>query len=108
MAFSVRSVGCLLGPVSRSAGLLGGRLPAMQQTRGRMRGNEHQPSSIKRKKQLGWIWRLRTPSGVQVILRHMHKGRKSLSHRRARHGDWISPIKAFPSLSLTLLFFFFF
>ncbi|XP_029071680.1 39S ribosomal protein L34, mitochondrial [Monodon monoceros] len=95
MAFSTRSVGLLLGPVSRSAALLGGRwlqprawlglpdawgLPAVQQTRGKARGNEYQPSNIKRKNKHGWIRRLSKPSGVQVILRRMHKGRKSLSH----------------------------
>nr|XP_010993386.2 39S ribosomal protein L34, mitochondrial [Camelus dromedarius] len=95
MAFFVRSVGRLLGPVSRSAALLGDRWlqpqawlglpdawghPAMQQTRGKARGNEYQPSNIKRKHKHGWIRRLSTPAGVQVILRRMHKGRKSLSH----------------------------
>uniref|UniRef100_A0A8C6DXZ6 Large ribosomal subunit protein bL34m n=1 Tax=Moschus moschiferus TaxID=68415 RepID=A0A8C6DXZ6_MOSMO len=93
---SVGSLGCLLGPVSRSAGLLGGRwlqdprgwlgfpdtwrFPAMQQTRDRMRGNEYQPNNIKRKNKHDWIRRLSTPNGVQVILRCMHKGQKSLSH----------------------------
>ncbi|XP_011799693.1 PREDICTED: 39S ribosomal protein L34, mitochondrial-like [Colobus angolensis palliatus] len=77
--------GSLLGPTSRSAALLGGRwlqprawlgfpdawgLPTPQQPRGKTRGNEYQPSNIKRK----------TPAGVQVILRRMLKGRKSLSH----------------------------
>ncbi|XP_046528453.1 39S ribosomal protein L34, mitochondrial [Equus quagga] len=91
MAFLARSLGRLLGP----AALLGGRwlqprawlglpdawgFPAMQQTRGKARGNEYQPSNIKRKHKHGWIRRLSTPSGVQVILRRMHKGRKSLSH----------------------------
>ncbi|KAF5913715.1 large ribosomal subunit protein bL34m [Diceros bicornis minor] len=95
MAFLARSLGRLWGPVSRSAALLGARwlqprvwlglpdawgLPATQQTRGKARGNEYQPSNIKRKHKHGWIRRLSTPSGVQVILRRMHKGRKSLSH----------------------------
>ncbi|KAJ8796987.1 hypothetical protein J1605_001797 [Eschrichtius robustus] len=55
-----------------------GGLPAVQQTRGKARGNEYQRSNIKRKNKHGWILRLSTPNGVQVILRH--KGRKSLSH----------------------------
>ncbi|KAG8517340.1 39S ribosomal protein L34, mitochondrial [Galemys pyrenaicus] len=95
MAALTGSLGRLLGPVSRSAVLLGGRwlqpwgrlgfpdprcLPALLQTRGRARGNEYQPSNIKRKHKHGWIRRLSTPAGVQVILRRMLKGRKSLSH----------------------------
>ncbi|XP_069349710.1 large ribosomal subunit protein bL34m isoform X1 [Eulemur rufifrons] len=87
--------GSLLGPSGRSAALLGGRwlqprpwlglpdawgLPALQQARGKARGNEYQPSNIKRKRKHGWIRRLSTPAGVQVILRRMLKGRKSLSH----------------------------
>ncbi|XP_006928641.1 39S ribosomal protein L34, mitochondrial isoform X1 [Acinonyx jubatus] len=55
-------------------------LLAAQQSRGKARGNEYQPSNIKRKHKHGWIRRLSTPAGVQVILRRMHKGRKSLSH----------------------------
>ncbi|XP_050625801.1 39S ribosomal protein L34, mitochondrial isoform X1 [Macaca thibetana thibetana] len=87
--------GSLLGPTSRSAALLGGRwlqprawlgfpdawgLPTPQQARGKTRGNEYQPSNIKRKNKHGWVRRLSTPAGVQVILRRMLKGRKSLSH----------------------------
>ncbi|ETE66530.1 39S ribosomal protein L34, mitochondrial, partial [Ophiophagus hannah] len=51
-----------------------------QQIRPRSRGNEYQPSNIKRKHKHGWIRRIRTPSGIEVILRRMLKGRKSLSH----------------------------
>ncbi|XP_008578776.1 PREDICTED: 39S ribosomal protein L34, mitochondrial [Galeopterus variegatus] len=88
-------VGCLWSPACRSAALLGGRwlqprarlglpdtwgLPAPQQARGKARGNEYQPSNIKRKRKHGWLRRLGTPAGVQVVLRRMLKGRKSLSH----------------------------
>uniref|UniRef100_A0A2K6UFF7 Large ribosomal subunit protein bL34m n=3 Tax=Euarchontoglires TaxID=314146 RepID=A0A2K6UFF7_SAIBB len=87
--------GSVLGPACRSTALLGGRwlqprawlgcpdawgLPTPQQARGKARGNEYQPSNIKRKHKHGWIRRLSTPAGVQVILRRMLKGRKSLSH----------------------------
>ncbi|KAK2499289.1 hypothetical protein MC885_018191 [Smutsia gigantea] len=59
------------------AGSIGRRLGL---TRGKARGNEYQPSNIKRKHKHGWARRLSTPAGVQVILRRMYKGRKSLSH----------------------------
>ncbi|XP_058514047.1 large ribosomal subunit protein bL34m [Ochotona princeps] len=48
--------------------------------RGKARGNEYQPSNLKRKHKHGWVRRLSTPAGVQVLLRRMLKGRKSLSH----------------------------
>lgn len=95
MALVGRSPSCLLGRVNRSAALLDVRwlqpqtwlglldswgLPATQPNRGKARGNEYQPSNIKRKHKHGWIKRLSTPAGVQVILRRMLKGRKSLSH----------------------------
>ncbi|XP_074161542.1 large ribosomal subunit protein bL34m [Sminthopsis crassicaudata] len=51
-----------------------------QQVRSKARGNEYQPSNIKRKRKHGWIKRLSTPGGIKVILRRMLKGRKSLSH----------------------------
>lgn len=87
--------GCFGGSAAKTVALLSSRwlqpgvwmgrpdawgLPATQQTRGRTRGNEYQPSNIKRKHKHGWIRRLSTPSGVQVILRRLLKGRKSLSH----------------------------
>ncbi|XP_028640653.1 39S ribosomal protein L34, mitochondrial [Grammomys surdaster] len=90
MAFLARCFGC---QACRSVALLSGRylqsrmglpdawsLLSLQQVRGRARGNEYQPSNIKRKHKHGWVRRLSTPAGVQVILRRMLKGRKSLSH----------------------------
>ncbi|XP_021483259.1 large ribosomal subunit protein bL34m [Meriones unguiculatus] len=92
MAFLSRCFGCY---TCRSVTLFGGRylqsrawmglpdfwgLTSLQQARGRARGNEYQPSNIKRKHKHGWVRRLSTPAGVQVILRRMLKGRKSLSH----------------------------
>ncbi|XP_012789989.1 39S ribosomal protein L34, mitochondrial [Sorex araneus] len=89
------SLARLLGAGGRSMTLLGGRslqsgallelpdagrCPWMQPVRGRTRGNEYQPSNVKRKHKHGWVRRLSTPAGVQVILRRMLKGRKSLSH----------------------------
>ncbi|XP_020500116.1 39S ribosomal protein L34, mitochondrial [Labrus bergylta] len=51
-----------------------------QQVRTRKRGNEYQPKNIKRKRTHGWIKRLSSQGGIEVILRRMFKGRKSLSH----------------------------
>ncbi|XP_017286836.1 39S ribosomal protein L34, mitochondrial [Kryptolebias marmoratus] len=51
-----------------------------QQVRTRKRGTEYQPKNIKRKRTHGWIKRLSTRGGVEVLLRRMLKGRKSLSH----------------------------
>uniref|UniRef100_A0A673T1P8 Large ribosomal subunit protein bL34m n=1 Tax=Suricata suricatta TaxID=37032 RepID=A0A673T1P8_SURSU len=47
---------------------------------GKVCGNEYQLSNIKRKHKHGWIRRLNTAAGIQVIFRRMHKGCKSLSH----------------------------
>ncbi|XP_004647443.1 39S ribosomal protein L34, mitochondrial [Octodon degus] len=86
MAFAA---GFLLGPTGRSAALLGSRwlqprlwlgIPAPLQARGKARGNEYQPSNTKRKRKHGWVRRLSTPAGVQVVLRRMLKGRASLTH----------------------------
>ncbi|XP_067109797.1 39S ribosomal protein L34, mitochondrial [Osmerus mordax] len=51
-----------------------------QQIRTRKRGTEYQPKNIKRKRTHGWIKRLSSPGGIEVILRRMLKGRKSLTH----------------------------
>ncbi|XP_075758894.1 large ribosomal subunit protein bL34m [Pelodiscus sinensis] len=51
-----------------------------QQIRTKARGNEYQPKNLKRKRTHGWCKRISTRSGIEVILRRMLKGRKSLSH----------------------------
>ncbi|KAJ1085782.1 hypothetical protein NDU88_005907 [Pleurodeles waltl] len=52
----------------------------MQPVRTRARGNEYQPKNIKRINTHGWLKRISTRGGIEVILRRMLKGRKSLSH----------------------------
>uniref|UniRef100_A0A663N614 Large ribosomal subunit protein bL34m n=1 Tax=Athene cunicularia TaxID=194338 RepID=A0A663N614_ATHCN len=54
--------------------------PGPPQIRTKARGNEYQPNNRKRKRTHGWIKRISTPAGIEVILRRMLKGRKSLSH----------------------------
>ncbi|XP_063003094.1 large ribosomal subunit protein bL34m [Elgaria multicarinata webbii] len=73
---------CLsLEPARVSPGLPGLATPWIhQQVRTKARGNEYQPSNLKRKHKHGWIKRIREASGIRVILRRMLKGRKSLSH----------------------------
>ncbi|XP_061587200.1 39S ribosomal protein L34, mitochondrial [Cololabis saira] len=51
-----------------------------QQVRTRKRGTEYQPKNIKRKRTHGWIKRMSSSGGIEVILRRILKGRKSLSH----------------------------
>ncbi|XP_008431637.1 large ribosomal subunit protein bL34m isoform X2 [Poecilia reticulata] len=51
-----------------------------QQVRTRKRGTEYQPSNIKRINKHGWIKRMSSQGGIEVILRRMLKRRKSLSH----------------------------
>lgn len=51
-----------------------------QQIRTVKRGTEYQPKNIKRKRTHGWIKRISTRGGIEVILRRMLKGRKSLTH----------------------------
>ncbi|XP_020796598.2 39S ribosomal protein L34, mitochondrial [Boleophthalmus pectinirostris] len=52
----------------------------IQQVRTRKRGTEYQPKNLKRKRTHGWIKRCSTQGGIEVLLRRMLKGRKSLSH----------------------------
>ncbi|KAL2097615.1 hypothetical protein ACEWY4_006822 [Coilia grayii] len=51
-----------------------------QQIRTVKRGTEYQPKNIKRKRTHGWLKRISTRAGIEVILRRMLKGRKSLTH----------------------------
>uniref|UniRef100_A0A8D0GN08 Large ribosomal subunit protein bL34m n=1 Tax=Sphenodon punctatus TaxID=8508 RepID=A0A8D0GN08_SPHPU len=51
-----------------------------QQIRTKARGNEYQPSNIKRKRTHGWCKHIKTRSGIELILRRILKGRKSLTH----------------------------
>ncbi|XP_005802395.1 39S ribosomal protein L34, mitochondrial isoform X1 [Xiphophorus maculatus] len=51
-----------------------------QQVRTRKRGTEYQPNNIKRINTHGWVKRMSTRGGIEVILRRMLKRRKSLSH----------------------------
>lgn len=71
------------GPVSLQAEGSGVFQPLpwqIQQVRTRKRGTEYQPKNIKRKRTHGWIKRLSSQGGIEVLLRRMLKGRKSLSH----------------------------
>ncbi|XP_053293895.1 39S ribosomal protein L34, mitochondrial isoform X2 [Pleuronectes platessa] len=71
------------GPISSQAEGSGifQQLPCQyQQIRTKKRGTEYQPKNIKRKRTHGWIKRVSSRGGIEVILRRMLKGRKSLSH----------------------------
>ncbi|XP_067871893.1 39S ribosomal protein L34, mitochondrial [Heterodontus francisci] len=53
---------------------------SQQQVRTKKRGTEYQPKTIKRIRTHGWQKRISTRGGIEVILRRMLKGRKSLTH----------------------------
>ncbi|XP_078054929.1 large ribosomal subunit protein bL34m isoform X2 [Mustelus asterias] len=50
------------------------------QVRTKTRGTEYQPKTIKRIRTHGWRKRISTRGGIELILRRMLKGRKSLTH----------------------------
>ncbi|XP_060702443.1 39S ribosomal protein L34, mitochondrial [Hemiscyllium ocellatum] len=50
------------------------------QVRTKKRGTEYQPKVIKRIRTHGWKKRISTRGGIEVILRRMLKGRKSLTY----------------------------
>lgn len=73
----------LLGPLSSQAEGSGvfQQVPwQYQQVRTKKRGMEYQPKNLKRKRTHGWIKRITSQGGIEVILRRMLKGRKSLTH----------------------------
>ncbi|XP_073507772.1 large ribosomal subunit protein bL34m [Phyllobates terribilis] len=47
--------------------------------RTKKRGMEYQPKFLKRQRTHGWLKRISTRGGIEVILRRMLKGRKSLT-----------------------------
>lgn len=74
---------CRCGPLSSQAegsGVFQQLSWQYQQVRTKKRGTEYQPKNIKRKRTHGWIKRLSSRGGIEVLLRRMFKGRKSLSH----------------------------
>ncbi|KAG8454888.1 hypothetical protein GDO86_001204 [Hymenochirus boettgeri] len=74
-----------INPSSLSAGcgILTRALPlhwSLLPVRTKKRGMEYQPKFLKRKRTHGWLKRISTRGGIEVILRRMLKGRKSLTH----------------------------
>ncbi|TID29538.1 hypothetical protein CANINC_001812 [Pichia inconspicua] len=49
-------------------------------TRGGNRGNTYQPNTLKRKRRLGFLARMKSISGRQIVKRRFEKGRWFLTH----------------------------
>ncbi|KAM3937563.1 large ribosomal subunit protein bL34m [Leptodactylus fuscus] len=67
---------------SSGSGILSRTLPSNLSSlpvRTKKRGMEYQPKFLKRRRTHGWEKRLSTRGGIEVILRRMLKGRKSLT-----------------------------
>ncbi|CAJ0918316.1 unnamed protein product [Ranitomeya imitator] len=67
---------------SPGCGILSRTLPpnwSLLPVRTKKRGMEYQPKFLKRQRTHGWIKRTSTRGGIEVILRRMLKGRKSLT-----------------------------
>ncbi|XP_069820498.1 large ribosomal subunit protein bL34m [Dendropsophus ebraccatus] len=76
-----RTVGQTEIPFS-GCGILSRTLPSnwsLLPIRTKKRGMEYQPKFLKRQRTHGWLKRISTRGGIEVILRRMLKGRKSLT-----------------------------
>ncbi|AQZ16377.1 YDR115W [Zygosaccharomyces parabailii] len=61
--------------------LLGPQLPfGMGQRRWKSRGNTYQPSTLKRKRRVGFLARARSKQGSKILQRRKQKGRWFLTH----------------------------
>ncbi|ANZ74039.1 BA75_00505T0 [Komagataella pastoris] len=69
-----------VSPLSFINNLVGSFTQRRWGTRGGNRGNTYQPSTLKRKRRLGFLARMRSLSGRKVIRRRQLKGRWYLSH----------------------------
>lgn len=64
----------LLGPSPLTSGI------SMAQRRWKSRGNTYQPSTLKRKRRVGFLARARSKQGSKILKRRNQKGRWYLTH----------------------------
>lgn len=64
----------LLGPSPLSSGI------GIGQRRWKSRGNTYQPSTLKRKRRVGFLARARSKQGSKILQRRKQKGRWFLTH----------------------------
>ncbi|GMM43432.1 putative mitochondrial 54S ribosomal protein [Pichia kluyveri] len=66
-----------------AGGLISSQFLLMQQrfgSRGGNRGNTYQPNTLKRKRRLGFLARMKSRSGRNIVKRRFEKGRWFLTH----------------------------
>ena len=78
----VSSLSFLFGSSSNIATLplLTRSVPLYNQTRNVTYGREYQPNTLKRKRSVGFLARLKSIGGRKILKRRMMKGRKHLTH----------------------------